>query len=102
MNFTSIKLPLKDKSSHRKPCTHYDPTYVKKNLNVYILIYINAHIEKDLEKYTLRLDAIKGWVFWKQTQHRIWQVGYLRICTCKRDGEEAGLCKKLNSKAMST
>ena len=40
VNFTSIKLSLKDKSSHREPHIHCDPIYVKKNLNVYIYLYM--------------------------------------------------------------
>lgn len=41
-----------------------------------------------------RLGAIKDWVLWKQNLIQIWQVAYLlRVSTCIREGEEAGLCK---------
>lgn len=36
-------------------------------MHIYIVTYINAHIEKDLEIYTVSLDVIEGWVLWKQT-----------------------------------
>lgn len=58
-------------------------------MHIYIVTYINAHIEKDLEIYTVSLDVIEGWVLWKQTWQRIWQAGYLvRICACVREGKK--------------
>lgn len=54
-----------------------------------------VHIEKDLEKYTLRLGAIKSWVLWKQirTPNLASKVLIKDLYVYKKEGARA-LCKK--------